>query len=218
MAEKMKVISPKLNKGKKDISDKIKHSTETGNLLVNFEKFNLTPVCIRGQFNNHFKNTQHFYDVAAGFLGKVLPKITSHTYAEICEGGQEGRVLHFHTISKKHRKLVSDVLKEYGFSSQTIEQMMEGNDLFDFSATLGHDSPARIVCHKIDNVLYFLFLDTNHHIYMNEKYLGESLFYEDCPVYSDGNCNYMPADCFAVSYLDEQKLKDTMGYADNPLK
>lgn len=217
MDEKKQIVPPRLNKESNSISDRIKRTKENNRLMVNFEKFNLTPICIRGRFNNYFKNTQHFSDIAADFLGKILPKITSHTYKEICEGSQEGRVLHFHTIDKKHQELVCDVLKEYGFSQQTIEQMSEGNDLFDFSATLGHIHAARVVCHKVDNILYFLFLDTNHHIYMNEKYVKESLFYEDCPLYSDDSCNYMPMDCFAVSYLDEQKFRETMGYVVTPV-
>ena len=186
-------------------------------LIPDFSQFKLSPICLRGEFNNHFKDQQHFCAVAAEFLGKILPKISSHTYSEICEGSQEGRTLHFHAIDKSHQLIVQHILSEYGFPQVTIEQMTEGKDMFEFSAVLGHTYAARIVCHKDENVLSFLFFDTNHHIYINERYVKESLFYEECPAYNDKKCNYMPADCFAVGCLDEQKISDSFGYSASPL-
>lgn len=187
-------------------------------LIADFSKFRLSPICLRGEFNNHFKDQQHFCTVAAEFLGKILPKISSHTYSEICEGSQEGRILHFHAIDKSHQLIVQRILSEYGFPKTTIEQMTEGKDVFEFSAALGHTYAARVVCHKDENILYFLFLDTNHHIYINERYVNESLFYEECPAYNDKKCNYMPADCFAVGCLDEQKISDSFGYSASPIE
>ena len=187
-------------------------------LIADFSKFKLSPICLRGEFNNHFKDQQHFCTVAAEFLGKILPKISSHTYSEICEGSQEGRILHFHAIDKSHQLIVQRILSEYGFPKTTIEQMTEGKDVFEFSAALGHTYAARVVCHKDENILYFLFLDTNHHIYINERYVNESLFYEECPAYNDKKCNYMPADCFAVGCLDEQKISDSFGYSASPIE
>ena len=124
--------------------------------------------------------------------------------------------MHFHAIDKAHQEIVRDILKEYHFSTLTIDQMLEGNDLFNFSATLGHTYAARIVCHKVDNVLFLLFLDTNHHVYMNEKYLRDSLFYEDCPSYINGDCSYMPSNCFAFGLLDEEKIQESFGYTASP--
>ena len=187
-------------------------------LIADFSKFKLFPICLRGEFNNHFKDQQHFCTVAAEFLGKILHKISSHTYSEICEGSQEGRILHFHAIDKSHQLIVQRMLSEYGFPKTTIEQMTEGKDVFEFSAALGHTYAARVVCHKDENILYFLFLDTNHHIYINERYVNESLFYEECPAYNDKKCNYMPADCFAVGCLDEQKISDSFGYSASPIE
>ena len=187
-------------------------------LIADFSKFKLSPICLRGEFNNHFKDQQHFCTVAAEFLGKRLPKISSHTDSEICEGSQEGRILHFHAIDKSHQLIVQRILSEYGFPKTTIEQMTEGKDVFEFSAALGHTYAARVVCHKDENILYFLFLDTNHHIYINERYVNESLFYEECPAYNDKKCNYMPADCFAVGCLDEQKISDSFGYSASPIE
>lgn len=185
-------------------------------LCLNFSKFNLEPVSFNGEFNNYFKNNDHYLNVVTGFLKNVLPKITSLTYNKICETTSNGREIHFHTIDDTHRPIVRNILKKYNFSDITINQMFEGNSIFEFSATLGKKYPARIVCHKIDNVLYLLFFDTNHHIYFNQKYTGESLFYDNCPNYIGDNCCYMPNDCFAVSYLDSNKIQETYGYDYDP--
>lgn len=210
MSKDRKVVAPK--KSPRRLIPKIKQPDQNRPLNVNFSKFKIKPICITGRFNNHFKNYEHFNHIVVGFLGTVLPKITSHTYSEICEGGSENRILHFHTIDDQHREIVREILKAYNFKEFEIDQMMEGDDLFNLSAILGHSYPARLVCHKIENVLYFLFLDTNHHIYMNTKFTEETLFYETCPQYISGKCYIMPIDCYAVGYLDEKKLKETFSY------
>lgn len=198
------------------IKDKINTPKESQNLTIDFSKFHLNPICLKNEFNNYFKDENHFSNVATSFFSVILPKITSHTFKEICEGGVEGKELHFHAIDEKHMQLVEEVLKQYSFSSEQINQMFEGSEVFNFSATLGHTYPARAICHKVGDVLCLLFLDTNHHIYMNEKYVKNSLFYENCPTYLKNECSYMDYDCLAVSYLDEEKLSETYGYRFNP--
>lgn len=216
MPPKNRIVGPILDQSQNRIADKVTPAAPANNLIVNFSKLKLTPVCIKGKFNNHFKNDQHFASIAASFLGVVLPKITSHTYKEICDGGSEGRVLHYHSVDDAHREIVREVLKEYHFPTHAIEQMFEGNDIVEFSASLGHVYAARIVCHKVNNVLHPLFFDTNHHIYLNEKYVRDSMFYEDCPTYLSERCPYMPADCFAVGCLSEELLKESYGYTFSP--
>ena len=209
------VISPR-KQNIKGISNKVAVPLNPETLSINFSKFKLEPICLRGKFNNHFKNTEQYNSIVTNLLNVVLPKITSHSYNEVCEGSKEGRQLHFHSIDDKHRIIVRDILKEYNFSDKIIDQMFEGNNIYEFSAVFGHIYPARIVCHKVGNVLYFLFIDTNHHIYFDEKYARESMFYEDCPKYLSDDCSYMPNDCFAVSYLDEKKIVESLGYIFKP--
>ena len=212
-----KIPSPTRQKDKK-IIDKVEFVENSNMLSVNFSKFHLTPICINNQFNNHFKDEAHYLKVLTSFLSIILPKITSHSYNEISETTSEGRQLHLHTIDDTHRTIVKNVLKEYKFTDAIIDQIFEGNCLYEFSASLGHDYPARIVCQKVENTLYFLFFDTNHHIYINKKFINESLFYETCPKFKEHTCIYMPDDCLAVSYLDEVKLKNSFGYTFDPQK
>ena len=211
-----KRISSPQNFSTPTIASKVTTTTSSENLSINFSLFKLDPICIKGEFNNHFKDESHFHAIATSILGKILPKITSHKFSEVCEGGIEGDEIHFHPVDESHQEIVRDILTEYGYKKPRIDQMLEGSDIFQFSATTGHTYAARVVCHKIDNVLYLLFLDTNHHIYMNQKYVKESLFYESCPVYLNSNCRYMPTECFAFEYLDLNKLEESYGYNLSP--
>lgn len=199
--------STKIPKQKSDKSEKL--------LSISFEKFHLKSVCLDKKFNNHFKDKSHFAAVAASILGVTLPKVTSHTYKELSEGGTEGNGIHFHTVDKRHLETVREILSTYGYKEPEINQMFEGS-IIQFSGITGHTYVTRVICHKVDNILYPLFLDTNHHIYINEKYVEESLFYEDCPVFQQENCKYMPSDCFAVGYLDLEKLKESFGFTESP--
>lgn len=214
MAEERKVAKP--NFRSKNLIGEQSPPVESGNLTISFSKFNLDPVCLRGKFNNCFKDQEHFCAVATSILGKALPKVSSHKYSELCEGGTEGSGIHFHIIDKDHQRLVRDVLEAYGYKAFEIDQIFEGKDLIQFSGTLGHVYPTRVVCHKVRNTLYLLFLDTNHHIYMNEKYVEESLFYEDCPTYLEGKCHFMPSECFAFGNIDVAKLEESYGFTLSP--
>lgn len=173
-----KTIKNSKNQAKSKLQDKVASVENTSTLSINFSKFQLNPVCLKGTFNNHFKDGEQVQGLLSEFLGKILPNISSQTY----EGLQrEAKQLHFHTIDEKHRRIVREVLKEYNFSDIVVEQILEGNNLCEFSASLGHKIPSRAICHKVGNVLYLLFLDVNHHIYLNQKYVGESMLFKHRP-------------------------------------
>lgn len=186
------------------------HSSD--NLSVNFSNFVFKAISLPNRFNNHFKNDEHFRSVLSDFIQQILPKITSHKFTEICEGSPQGKTLHFHTVDEEHGEIIREVLSELNFPKNKIEQIYEGHKIFEFSACLGHTYPARVFGYNVDNIIYLLFLDTNHHIYFNPKYAKDALFYEDCPICKKNECTYMPTDCFAVGYLDENKLAETYGY------
>ncbi len=209
------IIAPSIPRQKK-IGAELGYSGLDSCLSLNFSEFHINPILLKDEFNNHFKDNEHFSLVMSCFLGKILPNITTHKYSDICEGGSQNRTIHFHTVDDEHLELVNKILKEYGFTESRIEQMLEGGRIFSFSACLGHVAPARIVCHKIGNIVCLLFFDTNHHIYINERLVKETFFYESCPKYLENNCSYMPTDCFAFEYLDKKKIADSFGYEYSP--
>ena len=211
-----RVIQPKARATQPLISGVVPPQSDV-HLSISFSKFKLQPICVDGEFNNYFKDDTHFQTVASSVFGIILCEITSHTYKELCEGGTSGSNLHFHSIDAEHLQIVRRILEAYGHKKQTIDQMLEGNSIFQFSGIMGHTYATRIVCHKIDNILYLLFLDTNHHIYINEKYIRESLFYESCPIYQQEECKYMPSECYAFEYLDLQKIQESYGFTASPI-
>jgi len=213
---KDKKVTPPILTTRNKIEDKLNMDIQHSCMSLNFSEFNIKPICLREEFNNHFKDNEHFASVMACFIGKILPSITSYKFSDICEGGSQNKTIHFHTVDDKHLELVKKILKEYGYKESRIDQMIEGGPIFSFAASLGHVYPGRIVCHKIDNIVCLLFFDTNHHIYINDGLVKESLYYENCPKYNENKCSYMPSECFAFDYLDEKKLAESFGYKYMP--
>lgn len=177
-----------------------------GKVKFDFSKFTLTPQK-QSDFNNFFKNESQFTAIAWGLLGVCLPKVSQHTFSQLTHS--ESKQMHFHILDNEHCEKVKKILSDYSFSTEEINQLVDENSIFEFSAIMGHVYPSRLICSKIDDIIYPLFLDTNHHIYFDKKYGDDTLFYEFCPAYQCDQCKYMPDDCFAVSYLDEDKLNET---------
>lgn len=187
------------------------------NITFDFSKFQIKPVKAK-DYNGFYRDNESIRMVLCGLLGQILPKLSSTRMTQLVSGDRDIDVLHFHPIDEQHLNIVIDILIAYGFAKEDISQMCEGNDLICFSAVLGHVNPARVVCHKLNDigVLQVLFIDVNHHIYINDRYVKDSIFYETCPNYLSGSCSYMPQDCFAVSYLDEKKYCDSFGLSCEP--
>ncbi|WP_135358272.1 hypothetical protein [Anaerolactibacter massiliensis] len=181
---------------------------QKNSVCVDFSFFKARPIKINGVFNNHFRNGDEASRDLYNFLGEVLPKICTEPFTSLINN--ESRTLHFHAIDQKHQEIVQKILMQYGYSCPYISQILSG-DVFEFKASLNAHSPARAVAYKLDNTLFLLFFDSNHHIYMNDSKRGDSLFYEHCPDYNDGNCKYMPTDCYAFDYLDCEKLSSSFG-------
>ena len=89
---------------------------------------------------------------------------------------------------------------------------MEGADIYQLEIPF-ENGASRVVFQKIDNLISFLFLDPNHHIYLNKKIVdgNGSLFFEFCPVNENDKCermNYLNT-CFAFEFLDVEKYRAT---------
>lgn len=156
---------------------------QQNSVCVDFSFFKANPIKINGVFNNHFRNGNEASRDLYNFLGEVLPKICTEPFTALINN--ESRALHFHAIDQKHQEIVQKVLIKYGYSSDYIFQVLSGG-IYEFKASFDAHSPARAVAYKMDNTLFLLFLDSNHHIYMNDSKKGDSLFYEHCPDYIDG--------------------------------
>lgn len=113
MATNQKLPQPAIPKTE-SISKKVHFDSVQIDSLINFNfsKFSLKPIKIQ-DFNNHFKDKEHIYDIAVNFIGQTLPIISRHNYSEICAGAADLSGLHFHPIGKDEQPLVlSKCLKE----------------------------------------------------------------------------------------------------------
>ena len=54
---------------------------EGASLVFTFAQFNLKPINIRYEFNNHFRDEQHYVEKISTFFGLALPLLSQETVA-----------------------------------------------------------------------------------------------------------------------------------------
>ena len=178
-------------------------------LIFNFAFFKLEPICIKDEFNNFFRDEKHYIEKISAFLGMALP-LLSREDNSIFEQN-------IHKILDKYDKL-EKILTKYGFSNNHIQDILPGAYQLEVPYVNG---AMRIIVHVSENLVSFLFIDTNHHIYLNPTKTKQSgsLLYEFCPMYLENNCKIMNnlKTCYAFEFLDEQKFFASISYNFNPL-
>lgn len=178
-------------------------------LLFTFSNFKMSPISIDG-FNSFYSNQDEYVRKLTVFIGKALP-LLSNEKVSIFSDRAKMKTLHLHSLHGKE-EILHRIFKAYNFSETAIDNLLEGADIFQFEVPF-ENGASRVVFQKIDNLISFLFLDPNHHVYLNEKIVNSngSLFYEYCPINADGVCdrmNYLNT-CFAFEFLDEEKYRLT---------
>ena len=181
------------------------------NCCFNFRYMKTACISQRG-FNNHYKDNSHYQSVISSFLGIILPKISDMTTTELVSGGRFSEQFHFHRVERDKYDKVKSILEAYSFNHELIEQILDGENIYQFIANLaGHEVESRVICEYIDGIIYVLFFDTNHHIYFNKAKAGESYAFTYCP-YETHNMCANAFNCFAKSFLDVDKINETYGY------
>ena len=182
-----------------------------------FADFKLLPINLEKEFNNFFKDEEEYMRKITIIFGYALPLLSKENVGIFTDKAKMKR-LHMHKIGNKN-DILEKILKEYKFSNATIDNMIEGENIYQLEVPY-ENGATRIVFQKLDNIISFLFLDPNHHIYFNEKKVSESgsLFYEFCPVYNEDECNRMDYlhTCFAFEFLDIDKYKKTYDNSFSP--
>lgn len=98
---------------------------------------------------------------------------------------------------------------------------MEGENIYQFEIPFVNGA-SRVVFELINgNTLSFLFMDPNHHIYLDKRKVdaSHSFFYEYCPKYLElDECPLMEQfqTCIAFEYIDILKFSETYGYSFEP--
>lgn len=182
-------------------------------LIFTFANFNSSSISIDG-FNNYYANEKDFTKKISVLFGKALPLLSKEKLSIFSDLNKMDQ-LHLHLIKGKE-KILREILKEYQYNEQVIEEIVGGNDIYQFEVPY-ENGASRVVFQKIDNLISFLFLDPNHHIYLNRKFVdgNGSLFYEICPINEAGDCKRMDyfGTCFMFEFLDEEKYLQTFGFS-----
>lgn len=200
---------------------KNKHDVDNSTQLVfSFKKFRLKPIKIDREFSNFYKDENQYVEKISLLLGKALPLLSQERETVFTKEIEKRDTLHLHKINSK-REIVEDILKQYEFSSDEIDNIFEGEEVYQLEVPYANGA-TRIVFQRIDNMLSFLFMDPNHHIYFNNNIdeAKRALFYEYCPIYKTKQCdrmNYLNT-CFAFEYLDEIKFQSTWANSYNPIE
>ena len=186
-------------------------------IFFTFEDFRVKPINIEKEFNNHFED-QNDYINRMNKLMEFLNMFSSYRIEDLHSGGGLKKQLHFHRVDK-NIETVEKILTTYGFNEEKIESIISGNRLYQISLEAKRSS-IRVIVEWTENIFSILFLDTNHHIYMNEKLTKNenTLFYNYCPKYEEDECEsikYMD-ECYAFEYLDHEKIRKTYGYSYSP--
>ena len=179
-------------------------------LLFTFCNFKLAPISIDRIFNNFFNSQEEYVRKITILIEKALPLLSKEKNS-LFNDLSKTKVMHLHRLNGKE-DILRKIFEEYGFNNDVINNLIEGAALYQLEVPF-ENGATRIVFERIDNLISFLFLDPNHHIYMNQKLVDNdnSLFYEFCPIYKSKTCyrmNYLNT-CFAFDYLDKEKIINT---------
>jgi hypothetical protein len=185
-------------------------------LIFTFSNFKMSPISIDG-FNNYYCNEEEYIRKISIILGKALP-LLSNENTNIFTDKAKMKTLHLHLLNGKE-DILRRIFKTYQFKDEIINNFIEGAEIYQIEVPY-ENGASRIIFERIENLISFLFLDPNHHIYLDRKIVDDngSLFYDYCPINLEGDCerlDYLHT-CFAFDYLDIDKYHSTFGYKFSP--
>lgn len=185
---------------------------EDASLVFTFSNFKMSSVTLE-DFNNFYKDQEEYLRKISTFIGKALP-LLSNENSSIFTDSVKMNTLHLHKVTGKE-KLLHEIFAAYDFNEKAIANFLEGADIYQLEVPF-ENGASRVVFQKIDNLISFLFMDPNHHIYLNKKIVdgNGSLFFDYCPVNKINKCdrmNYLNT-CFAFDFLDKERYYETYEY------
>ena len=186
-------------------------------LLFSFSNFKLSSINIEGVFNNHYKSEEEYIRKVSTLLGKALP-LLSHENYNLFNDVAKSNSLHLHKLSGKE-DILRRIFQAYQFTDNAIDSFLDGGEIYQLEVPY-ENGAMRVVFERIDNLISFLFLDPNHHIYMNQKLVNQanSLLFEYCPMAQENMCERLDyfGTCFALEYLDEEAYEKSFEVSWKP--
>lgn len=188
------------------IKNRVQPSYTSDKIVFSFIDFHLKPINIKNQFNNHFKDQNDYLIKMTNLLTYCFNFFSNESVFSITTTKTQ-KTVHFHQIKPTKHALIKAILEEYQFNEEKISSILEGANIYQFESPNLNGS-LRIVGELIGNTFSVLFIDVNHHIYLNKTKMGNSLFYEHCPRHINGECPRMDyfGTCYCFDYLDEDKF------------
>lgn len=188
-------------------------SAEPQKLTFSFTKFHPESICIEKEFNNYFCNEGTCHETLLAFICGLLPLLSNET-EDIYGNYSLKKELRIHPVQGK-QKLLERILEKYGFPESEIDETFEDNNLYQ-AEVIYAEKACRVIFQRIDNIISFLFFDSNHHIYIDKALTRKSgsMFYKYCPRNIAGLCQNVKYSniCFISEYLDVERIKASFGY------
>ena len=161
--------------GTDKITPNVRRLTATGEneqLVFTFANFHLKPVNIDGEFNNFYSSENEYVDKISLLLDKALPLLSKEKATLFTQEYQKADALHLHRVNQK-KEIITKILEKYGFSQEAIDNIFEGENVYQLEVPYVNGA-TRVVFRRIDNLISFLFVDPNHHVYFNPKKVEEA--------------------------------------------
>ena len=120
-------------------------------LLFSFAQFNLKPIKIDGEFNNFFKDEQHYIQTMYLLMGKALPLLSREKASLFSGDFVKADVFHMHKVHKK-KTLIERILLAYNFPTQNIDNIFEGDEVYQIEIPYLNGA-TRIIFQRISNLI-----------------------------------------------------------------
>lgn len=178
----------------------------TDGLKFTFLRFKFDPINIDGEFNNYYKNVDEFNKKMSILIGRALPLLSKEKATIFSSEQQKAKAFHLHRITNKD-DIITKILTAYSFPQVVIADILDGGNLYQLEVPYANGA-TRIVFERIENLISFLFIDTNHHIYFDPQKVKKagSLSYKYCPEFKDDKC-FTNGYCFMKDVLNEDGNK-----------
>lgn len=181
---------------------------EDNRFIFSFNEFNLEGIEINGEFNNYYEDEKHCLSVLSDLINIVFRNLSGVTWEDMLGQRRYEGYFHFHPLGQEQKSLVEKILQQYK-SGYDVGMA----NLFQVAGKPGKNTAPRLVVDIVGTKkIVLLFIDTNHHLYLDRDKAADSWNNTFCPLKQQGECDHLSGGyCFFEKHLDADKLKESLG-------
>lgn len=165
-------LIPKQSKNNKQLIEEPKIN-DNNQLSFSLKQFKIGSINIKNEFNNHFRSPaeakKYFIDIL-----QLLVDISNYKTSDFSNGRFIDQK-HLHKIGNEQLEILKKVLREYQYNEFFIDDLVAGERVYQISKS---KSGGRLIFELVGSVIYPLFIDPNHHIYSNDRFIKETYSYK----------------------------------------